>query len=173
MFVPGYLGGGCASFAWILQDRLYVSVSLALFFELTIVSYKERQEFFVEQPVFGLLYSSGQSSLDSEHSHEMYLIRWDGRSVHVHNFSGVTSFDAGHKHRYMGTTEPAPSGVPHTHYYSTVTSFNDGHTHLVRGRTGPAIPLPNGGHYHYFEGITTVSGRIPHTHMYSGKTTVD
>ncbi|WP_018132354.1 YmaF family protein [Effusibacillus pohliae] len=124
-----------------------------------------------EQPVFGIMYHAGDSDAEGEHSHDMYLITWDGRPLHVHNFAGVTSFDVGHRHRYAGTTQPAPSGVPHTHGYYTITSFDDGHMHVIRGVTGPAIPAPGGGHYHLFEGVTTVSGRIPHTHYYSGRTT--
>ncbi|GAX91311.1 YmaF family protein [Effusibacillus lacus] len=125
-----------------------------------------------EKRVYGFVCHSGKEKSGSEHFHEMFLVTWDGRPLHVHGFSGTTSYDAGHNHRYAGTTEPAPSGVPHTHAYCTATSFDDGHTHVIRGRTGPAVPLPNGGHIHYFEGFTTVSGRIPHVHSYSGRTTV-
>nr|WP_083978784.1 hypothetical protein [Bacillus alveayuensis] len=53
--------------------------------------------------------------------HNLYITTWDGRSVHVHKFSGVV----GHSHKYVGVTEPAPSGVPHTHRYFTFTSFNE------------------------------------------------
>jgi hypothetical protein len=52
----------------------------------------------------------------------------------------------------------------------TETTFNDGHTHFIRGTTGEAIPIPGGGHYHYFEGVTTVNGRHPHAHEYQGRT---
>ncbi|GAA0378123.1 YmaF family protein [Bacillus horti] len=122
-----------------------------------------------ERPVYGIVVSSGEQK-DGEHTHDMYLISWDGRQVHVHNFKGVTSFDVGHRHRYVGTTAPAPSGVQHTHAYQTTTSYDDGHTHVITGRTGPAVPLSGGGHFHYFEGVTTVNGRTPHTHRYSGRT---
>ncbi|MGG1292848.1 YmaF family protein [Bacillus smithii] len=107
---------------------------------------------------------------DSDHSHVLYLTIWDGRPLHKHHFSGVTSFNVGHEHRYAGTTEPAPSGVPHTHKYFAITSLNDGHKHEIRGVTGPAIPLPEGGHYHNFHGVTTINGSHPHSHKYSGKT---
>jgi hypothetical protein len=127
----------------------------------------------VEQPVIGFIVHADDEGSDTTHTHEMYLVSWDGRQLHVHNFSGVTSFDVGHQHKYAGTTEPAPSGVPHTHGYRTVTSFDDGHTHVISGTTGPAIPLPGGGHIHYFEGVTTVNGRTPHKHAYSGQTTAD
>jgi hypothetical protein len=122
----------------------------------------------MEIPVSGYLVHSDDS--DSYHSHNLYITTWDGRPVHVHQFSGVTSFDVGHSHKFVGVTEPAPSGVPHTHRYFTFTSFDDGHRHEIRGVTGPAIPLPGGGHYHEFSGVTTTSGRIPHSHRYRGKT---
>lgn len=123
------------------------------------------------QPVYGILYDPGDSgSGETTHTHELYLIHWDGRPLHLHDFAGMTSYDAGHRHRYAGTTAPAPSGVPHTHAYYTVTSFNQGHVHVIRGRTGPAILLPGGGHYHLFAGVTTVNGRVPHVHEYRGRT---
>lgn len=107
---------------------------------------------------------------DPMHSHSLYIMSWDGKPVHVHHISGVTSFADGHHHKYVGTTAPALSGVPHTHQYFTFTSVNDGHRHEIRGVTGPDIPLPNGGHFHEFHGVTTVSGRTPHSHSYSGRT---
>ncbi|CAH0119169.1 MULTISPECIES: YmaF family protein [unclassified Paenibacillus] len=122
----------------------------------------------MEIPVTGFVVHNGAD--DPLHSHTLYITSWDGRPVHVHSFSGVTSFDVGHQHRYAGTTEPAPSGVPHVHEYHTVTSFDAGHHHVIRGVTGPAEPLPGGGHIHYFEGTTTVNGSTPHVHMYSGRT---
>lgn len=126
----------------------------------------------MEHSIFGLVYHSNELDSNQEHSHEIYLVTWDGSTLHVHNFSGITSFDIGHRHHYSGRTEPALSGVPHIHAYFTATSFDDGHTHTIHGRTGPAIKLPGGEHYHYFEGITTANGRIPHRHNYSGRTTV-
>ncbi|TJY41305.1 hypothetical protein E5161_12815 [Cohnella pontilimi] len=119
-------------------------------------------------PVSGFIVHSEDA--DGQHSHQLYITSWDGRPVHVHEFAGVTSFDVGHSHRYAGTTAPAPTGVPHVHEYRTVTSFDDGHTHEICGTTGDEIPLPGGGHYHLFEGFTTVNGRTPHSHAYSGKT---
>ncbi|MBS4176121.1 YmaF family protein [Lederbergia citrea] len=124
----------------------------------------------MEIPITGLIVHSPDSSLDSEHSHVLYLTSWDGRPLHRHHFSGVTSFNAGHEHRYAGRTEPAPTGVPHKHEYFTVTSFNDGHKHEIRGVTGAAIPLPNGGHYYNFRGVTSVNGSHPHRHEYGGET---
>lgn len=121
----------------------------------------------MEIPVEGFLY---ENEMGGAHTHELYLTSWGGRPVHVHNFAGVTTIDVGHRHHYAGTTAPAPSGVPHTHAYETITSFDDGHTHLIRGVTGPAIPVQGGGHIHYFQGVTTVNGQIPHAHRYSGQT---
>lgn len=122
-----------------------------------------------EQRVYRVVVESDESGTDT-HSHEIFLVTWDGRVLHTHGFSGITSFDVGHRHGYSGITAPAPSGVPHTHAYSTETTFNDGHRHFISGRTGPAISLPGGGHYHFFEGVTTVNGRTPHSHAYSGRT---
>ncbi len=121
-------------------------------------------------PVTGFIYSSEDGGLQEEHSHILYLTSWNGRPVHVHEFAGSTSFNAGHFHEYRGTTEPAPSGVPHNHRYFTFTSFNDGHEHRIEGVTGPAIPIQGGGHYHEFNGVTTIDGSPPHEHMYSGRT---
>lgn len=121
-------------------------------------------------PVTGFMYQS--DSDDRLHSHNMYITTWDGKPVHIHHFSGETSFDVGHNHHYAGKTEPAPSGVPHTHSYFTFTSFDAGHKHTIRGVTGPAIRLPDGGHYHEFCGVTSVDGDIRHRHKYSGKTSL-
>ncbi|WP_197035485.1 YmaF family protein [Paenibacillus sp. UNC451MF] len=122
----------------------------------------------MEIPITGFIFHSNDS--ESDHSHKLYITSWDGRPVHSHPFSGITSFDAGHDHHYAGMTEPAASGVQHTHDYYAVTSLDDGHTHNLRGVTGPAIDFPTGGHYHYFQGFTTVNGRFPHSHRYQGTT---
>ncbi|MDM5330149.1 YmaF family protein [Neobacillus sp. CF12] len=121
-------------------------------------------------PISGYMYSSDDS--DPMHSHHLYITSWDGRPIHTHEFSGHTSFDDGHSHRYAGTTEPAQTGVQHTHRYFTFTSVDNRHYHQIRGITGPAIPLPNGGHYHEFSGVTTVDGMNPHRHMYGGRTSL-
>ncbi len=120
--------------------------------------------------VFGLIYESNDSIENDVHAHEIFLITWDGRTLHTHGFSGITSKDVGHRHSYSGVTNPAPSNVPHTHSYSATTSFSDGHVHFLSGMTGPAIPVQGGGHIHYFEGITTLNGLTPHSHSYSGRT---
>ncbi|WP_141603913.1 YmaF family protein [Terrilactibacillus laevilacticus] len=91
----------------------------------------------MEIPISGFMYHSDDSG--THHSHQLFITSWDGRPVHVHQISGITSFDAGHNHR-------------------------------ISGVTGPAIPIPNGGHYHEFRGVTSVNGVHPHTHRYSGRT---
>lgn len=122
---------------------------------------------FMDIPVTGFVVHSHD---DGYHTHKLYITSWNGSPVHAHEFAGVTSFDVGHRHEYAGITAPAPSGVPHTHDYFTFTSFDDGHRHEIRGKTGPAIPMPGGGHYHVFEGVTSVNGSTPHAHAYSGRT---
>ncbi|MFC0215777.1 YmaF family protein [Paenibacillus chartarius] len=126
-------------------------------------------------PISGFILDSGDSSNSgnsgSKHSHKLYITSWNGRAVpHIHQFEGVTSLDVGHNHRYVGLTFLAATGVQHVHSYYAETSIDDGHAHIIQGTTGPAIPLPNGGHIHYFEGYTTVNGSTPHTHMYRGNT---
>ncbi|MDQ0343698.1 hypothetical protein ACFFF5_16555 [Lederbergia wuyishanensis] len=68
----------------------------------------------MEIPITGFIVSP-DSNMDSEHSHILLLTSWDGRPLHSHHFAGVTSFNAGHWHRYAGRTEPTPTGVPHWH----------------------------------------------------------
>nr|WP_026105071.1 YmaF family protein [Halalkalibacterium ligniniphilum] len=121
-------------------------------------------------PVTGLLYDAYDEA--SYHSHNLYITTWDGQPVHSHHIKGITSFDVGHEHRYSGTTERAPSGISHTHRYFTYTTINSGHKHVIKGVTGPDIPLPGGGHYHEFSGVTTVDGATPHRHQYSGRTSM-
>jgi len=119
-------------------------------------------------PITGFV--MGSSDADGHHSHQLYITSWNGTPVHVHAFAGRTSFNDGHTHDYSSWTAPAPTGVPHVHGYNTVTSLDQGHTHIIQGTTGPAIALPGGGHYHMFEGHTTISGTRPHSHAYSGRT---
>jgi hypothetical protein len=120
-------------------------------------------------PVTGIVVCS--AGADGRHSHKLYLTSWDGRPLpHTHAFGGVTSVSDGHAHQYAGITAPAATGVPHVHEFYAETSFNDGHTHIIRGTTGRDVPLPGGGHIHYFEGYTSVNGRHPHAHAYHGHT---
>ncbi|WP_223066508.1 YmaF family protein [Paenibacillus caui] len=128
----------------------------------------------MEIPITGLIIHSDDSDdfkdSESRHLHKLYITSWNGRQVHTHPFSGNTSYDDGHSHYYVGMTDPAPNGVQHVHSYQAKTSFNNGHSHTIRGTTGPAIPLPTGGHYHYFRGYTTIDGIRPHRHEYRGNT---
>lgn len=120
-------------------------------------------------PINGYLYELGDTR-EPAHAHDLYITSWGRVPLHVHHISGETSYDVGHRHRYAGTTAPAPSGMPHTHQYFVYTSVDDGHIHEIRGVTGPAIPLPNGGHFHEFRGVTSRNGSTPHTHAYQGRT---
>ncbi|WP_077214921.1 YmaF family protein [Bacillus dakarensis] len=120
-------------------------------------------------PISGYLYDSGDIG-ESVHSHNLRITSWDGNPVHIHQFSGETSYDIGHSHMFAGTTEPAPGRRQHTHRYFVYTSISDGHIHQIRGVTGPAIYLPNGRHYHEFQGVTTVDGLTQHSHVYRGRT---
>jgi len=85
---------------------------------------------------------------------------------------GFTSIEVEHTHYYSGKTAIAPSNVPHIHYYFIMTTIDVGHRHIICGYTGPAIYLINGGHYHEFEGDTTIDGATPHSHGYSGCTSL-
>lgn len=87
-------------------------------------------------PITGFIYES-DDSLNGEHSHVLYVNSLDGQPVHIHGFGGFTSFDDGHRHDYLGRTEPAPSGVPHVHHYFTITSFFHGHNTKLKELQGP------------------------------------
>lgn len=133
---------------------------------------KDKGAVLLQIPVSGFMYHSDDP--DPMHSHKLFVTIWDGKPVptHLHEFRGVTSFDVGHNHNYAGITEPAPSGIQHTHYYFTFTTVDNRHRHEIHGITGPAIPLPEGGHYHEFSGVTTVDGTPPHSHRYSGAASI-
>jgi hypothetical protein len=51
----------------------------------------------MEVPVTGLVLHSDDSNSSSNHSHHLYLATWNDLpvSVHIHHFSGATSFDVG------------------------------------------------------------------------------
>lgn len=116
-------------------------------------------------PVLGFIFE--QNPEHAMHSHQLF-IKQEGDQRHVHEFFEITTINDGHNHVYVGTTDPAPNGVPHIHEYHTWTHFINGHRHEIKGKTGPAIPASSGGHIHYFEGFT--SGYPSHSHWYSGKT---
>lgn len=120
-------------------------------------------------PVTGYLFGSDDAG-GSGHSHNLAITTWNGNYAHVHQISGVTSSALSHQHHFFGTIEAAPSGMQHTHRYFMYTTVSDGHVHEMIGMTGPAIYLPNGSHYHEFQGETRVAGLTPHSHMYRGVT---
>lgn len=149
------------------QNWLDLSGTIELPQSYDVGNHRWKEIAIMEIPVTGFVHHSEGGD---EHSHKLYITSWNGRPMHVHEFSGITSVNVGHRHEYAGTTEPAPSGVQHTHHYHAKTTFNAGHSHVIRGMTGPAIPLPGGGHIHMFEGVTTVNGSTPHAHHYEGRT---
>ena len=124
----------------------------------------------MDLPINGYLYKPDNTGYFM-HSHHLYITSWGGNPVHVHPFSRQTSYVLEHSHLFAGVTKPAPNGIQHTHSYFVYTSIAGDHIHEIRGVTSPAIPLPNGGHYHEFEGTTTIDGLTPHSHRYSGRTT--
>ncbi|HHW44454.1 MAG TPA: hypothetical protein GXX25_11740 [Desulfotomaculum sp.] len=89
---------------------------------------------------------------------------------HVHFFSGETSYEYGHLHRYQGYTGPAVGqGLAHTHRIRVITTVELGHDHLIDVETGPGIATA-GGHVHEFRGVTSISGRPPHSHRFRNVT---
>lgn len=89
---------------------------------------------------------------------------------HSHYYSGKTSYDDGHRHKYRGHTTLAPSGVPHTHYILGYTSYDDGHTHYYMIQTTIDYPVP-GGHIHGICGVTQIShDHYDHYHSMQSKT---
>lgn len=120
-------------------------------------------------PFYGYL-NEWEDAGDSNYSKNLYNARWNGNQGHVHQISGITSSVLAHNHHFIGTTEPSPSGINHTHRFFVYTLVADGHIHQIRGVTGPAIHLPNGSHYHEFQGETIVGGTLQHTHSYGGWT---
>ena len=88
------------------------------------------------------------------------------RQTHVHEFLGSTKLaeeeEDRHNHRFAGVTgEAIPRGNNHFHEIRTNTDFLD-HHHEVIIRTGPAIPVGNGKHVHFVDGMTTVDDDHDH-----------
>ncbi|MBF7083234.1 hypothetical protein IT084_09635 [Desulfallas sp. Bu1-1] len=93
------------------------------------------------------------------------------RTSHVHVYRNITSVNVRHLHRMGGVTGPTiGSGPGHVHRMAGTTTFYDGHTHKYATVTGPAIPVFPGVHVHRYQGVTTVNGKVPHTHRFSGIT---
>ncbi|WP_308464576.1 YmaF family protein [Fictibacillus barbaricus] len=102
------------------------------------------------------------------HGHDLKHIKWEGRNVHVHQYSTQTSVNDGHSHTVQGVTSPAKNSMGHVHKYEGTTTFDDGHVHRFSGTTGPPIYLADGTHYHMIAGTTTFNDG--HMHQYSGWT---
>ncbi len=90
-------------------------------------------------------------------------------SLHSHDFTGVTSFNNDHIHRYWGMTSQDPDIPNHAHFMSGQTTFEDGHIHRYSLRTSPEIKLARG-HTHYYQAATTLNDG--HIHYIYGYTTV-
>ncbi|MEH7503795.1 YmaF family protein [Neobacillus drentensis] len=80
--------------------------------------------------------------------------------THVHEFLASTKLaeegEDRHNHRFAGvTSEVIPKGDSHVHVILTNTDFLD-HHHEVGIQTGPSIPVGNGKHVHFVNGITTL-----------------
>ena len=91
--------------------------------------------------------------------------------LHDHSYSGVTSFNAGHIHRYEGRTTFVPDRKGHIHYLKGITTFNDGHVHGYSISTSVDFPAPGGDHYHVFRTIARPVRR--HIHLIRDITSVD
>ncbi len=89
--------------------------------------------------------------------------------LHSHNYRGATSFNDGHTHNYSGTTSADPDEPRHTHEMAGYTTTDAGHTHYYAVTTGPGIEV-QGGHYHYYEGVTQYASG--HMHSFEGSTSV-
>lgn len=89
--------------------------------------------------------------------------------IHNHMFSGRTTIEDQHRHRFMGTTSANPDTPRHTHIMAGYTDFRQGHRHYFRIMTGPPIPYRDG-HVHYFYGVTFINDR--HVHYMVGYTRV-
>jgi hypothetical protein len=88
------------------------------------------------------------------------------RQTHVHEFLGSTKLteeeEDRHNHRFVGVSgEAIPRGNNHFHEIKTNTDFLD-HHHEVIIRTGPAIPVGDGKHVHFVDGMTTVDDDHDH-----------
>lgn len=88
---------------------------------------------------------------------------------HTHNYSGKTSFNAGHNHEYGGETSEALSGVPHFHNIVGYTEYDGGHRHYYSIQTSFDYPAP-GGHFHYISGTTYITEE--HYHMMKDRTSI-
>lgn len=89
---------------------------------------------------------------------------------HVHEFSGETTFEFGHSHRYSGYTGPAiETEFDHNHRILIIISIDVDHDHEIILDTGPGFYTERG-HFHRFRGETSRNGWQPHTHHFDGAT---
>jgi hypothetical protein len=99
------------------------------------------------------------------------------RQTHVHEFLASTKLaeegDDRHNHRFAGVTgQVIPVGNSHVHEIKLTNTDFFNHLHKVRKiRTGPAIPVGNGKHVHFVQGMTTFNDG--HVHQFKFATLID
>jgi hypothetical protein len=86
--------------------------------------------------------------------------------THVHEFLGSTKLaergDDKHNHRFAGVTgQVIPRDNNHVHAILINTDFFD-HLHEIKITTGLAIPVGNGKHVHFVEGVTALEDEHAH-----------
>lgn len=91
---------------------------------------------------------------------------------HTHEFLSSTKIaereEDPHNHRFTGITGQAISlGDNHFHKLETNTDFYENHFHVVDNKTGPAIPVDNGRHIHFVEGLTTINDGHRHEFIFA------
>ncbi|HBV95569.1 MAG TPA: hypothetical protein DEF36_00760 [Desulfotomaculum sp.] len=74
----------------------------------------------------------------------------DTFTLHVHDYTGITTCNDGHCHIHPGVTSiPISYGGSHIHQIAGATTYQDGHYHMYNAYTSTAVGLPNGYHTHY------------------------
>ncbi len=116
-----------------------------------------------------------QTKEKTEKTKEKNLVP-NGTQTHVHEFEGSTKLavegELRHNHRFAGvTSEVIPQGNSHVHAIFTNTDFFFNHLHEVGVLTGPAIPVGNGKHVHFVEGVTTLN--FGHVHEFVFATLIE
>ena len=96
--------------------------------------------------------------------------------THVHEFLGSTQLagpgELRHNHRFAGvTSEAIPQGDSHVHAILVNTDFFFNHLHELGVETGPAIPVGNGKHVHFVDGVTTLN--FGHVHEFIFATLIE
>lgn len=79
--------------------------------------------------------------------------------AHVHFFKVMSSVDVDHNHllRLYTFSVNGTAYDGHVHQYQGITGIKYGHYHNYFGTTGPAIPLQDGTHYHFLEGMVELN----------------